>query len=636
MIFYNTDNLPINKEYKDFRNKSSKKSDIPFNGQILEYNQNSEISKVNLEHIKAYFGSNLQKKTAPLTYEELSELKLNPYGTKRFPSKNEQTELIELSKKYPLAVRNLLKHSDGLKPRFENFEIRVLAEKYEKNPEAAEKLINIKKSDNTPKFSGHSIVYLFDTYLEHPYAVEKLSEYINEDEDNPRFSIVDIKYLAKTYEENPDIVEELAAIKNNEGLPKFNGLEINYAAKLFKNKELKAFFIENADKIESIKSNCSDNFFEINLSDKKIHVQTDADGNCKIIGTEKQKRDENKAEIEMAVSNGNIKTEYYSKNGSKEYREYIETVFDKYGNTISRTSLRPHVLNDGMLVVYKEIYDEDENLIEVKDLATVRNYGEYNERRKVERNYTSPLGTESRQIILEIPKGRRSEIHINNTVFHRLTKKIDENITETYAWGNKYIAKFNGDSTEITAIKKDGTTDTVVFNNEKIDYLFRPLLKKLPADCLYTTAKFNTKLSVECNMFWDNNAYFDYNKNEIALSLARSNDLFTFAHEYGHFLDDIVMNNLNQDKVLKKVFLKELDAYKTQSTGMNEEQINYFISKIHKNKNGCLTELIAESTAILLGLPHCDNHLLLRGKILQENFPETIEYIGNKIQEAMA
>ena len=129
------------------------------------------------------------------------------------------------------------------------------------------------------------------------------------------------------------------------------------------------------------------------------------------------------------------------------------------------------------------------------------------------------------------------------------------------------------------------------------------------------------------------NACFSLNR--ILISPQLAGDPATFAHEFGHFADEILLKDLHRDKGLKEIFQKELDAYKLKATGMNEEQILYFIAKKHRNRDGCLTELVAESNVILSGLFHDKNHMLLRAKILQENFPETISYVGSKFQEAV-
>lgn len=48
-------------------------------------------------------------------------------------------------------------------------------------------------------------------------------------------------------------------------------------------------------------------------------------------------------------------------------------------------------------------------------------------------------------------------------------------------------------------------------------------------------------------------------------------------------------------------------------------------------KNGGLAEVIAETTAITSGLQHDKTFILERARILQENFPQTMEYILGKI-----
>ena len=406
-------------------------------------------------------------------------------------------------------------------------------------------------------------------------------------------------------------------------------------ADLCHNKDLNKIIYQNINKIKSCKNISSNNFVELEINNKIIHIKADTDKGYQITGEEIQRNKSDIKTTKLKMSDNSVKYEEYSKKWTEEFQGYLETVKDKDGKTISRTLTKPEKGNPGVLIVLKEVMDKNGNLIEVTQPVSVKKFGDEKNRIRIERNYKSPSGTESRQLILEIPNGFRTEYKIGDKTFNRVSKNIKNNTKETYAWGKKFITKYNKKNIEVTAIKKDGKSETVLLNNKQLDFSMMPIYKKLPGDYLYTIAKQKTKTKITDSEIWKNNAYFCSNNNEIVISLERAEDPFTFAHEYGHMIDELPLKNLNKDKKLKEIFSKELDAYKNQASNLNEQQIMYFIAKDHKGKNGCLAETIAESVAILSGLRHNENHLLLRAKILQENFPETIAYVGSKMQEVM-
>jgi len=632
MSFISSQNvLPINQEIKGFKSNKPQKSDLSFYGQTSE----NEPAKVNSDLAKSYLGieNSKNKDEKPFTYEELSYIKL-PDGGPRF-STEDKIELVEISKEYPKSVRKLVEYKDSSEhPRFSEFEIKLLAPLYEKHPKEVDELAKFTTSDNISRLPGFSIQFLLDTYLKYPDSVKELLKF--EENGEPRFSSTEIENLAEIYENSSEDIKALAGYKKDDGDIQFSGREIVYAVKLCKNNKIRKFIFENADNIKSIKSLSSDDFIEMNLGDKTIHFQSDSENHYKIIGEENVTTTDKKTTSELRTPDGSVRLEEYKNTGSRDFREFTETLYGKDGNIISRTSLRPSSMAYGGLLIFKELYDEDENLIDVKNVGTYRVSGKNSDHKRIEKNYVSPSGVESWQLIKSNPKESSAEFKVGDTKFVRSTKKTGENTAETLAWGNKYEAKYNNDNIEVTVTKKDGTIDSTILDYKNVNPAIKPLLRKLPGDCLYTAGKNGTKISMADALIWEGNAYFDYGKNEIALSLEKVNDPFTFAHEYGHFLDDIVLKDLHDDEKLQEVFKKELDAYKSQATGMSEKQIMYFISKTHKNKGGCLTEVIAESTAIILGLPHNNDELLLREKLLQENFPETIAYIGSKIEKAMA
>ena len=575
----------------------------------------------------AYFGY-------PEEVKELAKIKIN--GDVKFTG-YDISQLVRHYRDHKDAIHDLAVMQTKEKPdRFNGVDVEFLAESYEQHPEAVKQLAELRQS----KLNGYDIQILTPKYEKYPEAVRELSE-IKGSQGNYIFQSEEIEKLAELYDRHSDVINPLAVAettatvlgKRVPHILMFNTDELYRIASLCDNKKIKKIISNNLDKIKNCKNTSSDNFTELEIDDKIYHIKKGSRRGYKIVGIEKQKNKNGIDTAELKMSDGFVKREEYSKAYTKKNQGYLETITDKNGNVISRTLTKPGKKNTGVLVVLQENLDKDANLTEIKKLGTIDRYGEKRDRRRIERNFVSPLGVESRQLVLEVPKGRRTEYQVGDKKFGRVFKNIDENTTETYVKGNKYETKFNKDNIEINVTRKDGSTEKAVMDNTMVDEKLFPMLKKVPGDFLYSTAKNNIKVLTTYDSNLKDNACFSLNR--ILISPQLAGDPATFAHEFGHFADEILLKDLHRDKGLKEIFQKELDAYKLKATGMNEEQILYFIAKKHRNRDGCLTELVAESNIILSGLFHDKNHMLLRAKILQENFPETISYVGSKFQEAV-
>ena len=587
----------------------------------------------NKPRFSGYVISNISKAYAknPNKNRELIEFRLD--NKLRFTGAD-VCDLIGLYEKNSDSVKELasMKHNDTY--RFSGKNIKSLIKPYNENPKEIRELTEITQTNGKPRFEVCDIKYLVDSYKKYPNAVKSLA-LMETSKNCPRFTGDEIEYLAEVYEKYPEETSELATYETFLGKPKFTQDDIKHAAKFYKNPKCKKIISCNKDIIREMRSRSSENHLEINMTEGKIHIKIDSNGKFQLIGREQQEINGNTKTSKMRTPEGFLKFEEYSMEGTKEVQGYFETVEDKYGRTISTTLTVPSQNNKGVLVILKETYDKNGNPIETKEIGTVKNYGENGERRKIEREFTSPLGVESNQLVLEVPKGKRSKYTIGDKSFERIFKVKDENTTESYAWGNKYETKFNKDNIEVKVTKKDKTSETVVLDNKQVDFSLLPLLKQVPGDFLYNISKENTIVTTTDLDMLKRNAAFVKEINTILISKDLINDPFIFAHEYGHMLDDITLNNLHEDEGLNEIFKKELDAYKETATEMNENEIMYFIAKEHKNEGGCLSEVVAETNAILSGLQHDENEILVRAKIFQENFPETMAYIGSKIEEAM-
>lgn len=623
----------LNKQKTDFKQIKPVKSNQSFDGWV----SHNESAKVNFDMAKSYLGITSFKGTKdlsdkPFTFEELSKMKTKD-GHGRF-NNYEKNRLIELSQEEPEAVRKLTGLEKNGVPLLLVHHIELLIPPYKEHPKEVLDLLNMEDSKKIPRWSAFDTYFLLNTYLKYPNAVKELSK-LETEEGYLKFTVGGVQIFAEDYEKDPNFIEKYDMFKHLNKKHDLRNTDIKHAIRLSNNPEIENFIIDNFDEIQEISSISSEDFIEINMGEKTIHTQKDDNSIFKITGIEVQTEKNGITKTVLKRIDGSGKKEEYSKKNTEKNQGYIETILDKEGNVVSRTLTKPSKRNPGVLVMLRENLDKNGNLVNVQQNVTVKNYGEKGERKRIERNFVSPSGIKSRQLILEVPNGSRMEYKIGDKTFNRVSKRVGKNITETYAWGNKYTTKYNKDNIEVSAQKKDGSIEKYVLNDKQLNLCMLPVYKQLPDDYLYVMAKFGTKADITDSEIWKNNACYGPNENKIEISLERAKDPFTFAHEIGHMIDELPFRNLNSDKKLKEVFKKELNAYKKQATGLNAQQIIYFTAKDHKNKQGCLSEAIAESVAILSGLHHNEDHLLLRAKILQENFPETILYIGAQIEKLM-
>lgn len=317
----------------------------------------------------------------------------------------------------------------------------------------------------------------------------------------------------------------------------------------------------------------------------------------------------------------------------------LTETYDKDGNLLTRTLSKPSKFNNrkNINVTLREIYDGNGNVTEVQNLGNVTVYNSNRDVFKIDRQYNSPDGTVSRQSVIERPNSRYTDFQVGN---ERLTRRFSKfaDGTTTRVNDEVYRAKFDNGEITITREGKNGQSETVKIDADQLDPQLTDLYKNLPGDILYNLKQKNIKVKLgEAGEVPTGNAICKYSKEEdgsigckIVMSKVTANDPFVFAHEYGHALD-IKLKGLRFDSDLVNIYKKELDNYNAQATSAGREAIGYMSLANTNGKNGGLAELIAETTAITSGLQHDKTFVLERARILQENFPQTMEYILGKI-----
>ena len=342
--------------------------------------------------------------------------------------------------------------------------------------------------------------------------------------------------------------------------------------------------------------------------------------------------------LKTEYPDGTVKKGYYEDfDESLQFSNFtLEETIGANGIRTSRTISKPSKTEKGVTVTLQEIYDSQGNVIEVREIGKLTHYGSKKQGLKIEREYVSPSGVKSTQTIIEGPNGTYSKFESAGVEVTRKFRKINENnVTVTQINGEKYNAKFDNDKIEITRIKPDGSTEVKVLDSELLDLSLMNLYKQVPGDYLFKLKELGIKVKRGYNA---NNACYDTKNRTIRISDEQVNDLFTFAHEFGHVMDFEVLNKLSGSEELRDVYTRELNKLYKEKPGMSNKIISYFTddtaTHLGRSANSGLEEIIAEVNGISSGLLSNESNHLQRAKLLQENFPETAAYILKKIKNA--
>jgi len=214
------------------------------------------------------------------------------------------------------------------------------------------------------------------------------------------------------------------------------------------------------------------------------------------------------------------------------------------------------------------------------------------------------------------------------TEINRKSEKIDINHKKTYLNGQGYDVKYFFEAMVVSKLdEQDNPVETFVLNFEKLDRRLFPIFRELAGDQLWIIGRLGlgSRITYKCS---PKNACFDEKTRSVFLSKELFDKTYTYIHELGHAID-YLLYKLKDNQELKKIFNEELENYKNTTTYLEGTAVDYFTSLKHPNENNCLTEVIAEAYALISGTQNNFDLIMLRGPILQENFPKTISYIVN-------
>lgn len=268
----------------------------------------------------------------------------------------------------------------------------------------------------------------------------------------------------------------------------------------------------------------------------------------------------------------------------------------------------------------------------------------------IKKDMTSPLGVRTQYLYEDDPQG-------NRIVDYKITDKNGKvllNNSESFEIvnDNKFISSKNGHKYEMTMdeggkglvvkdlknpkrVAKFSSDKNIIGKQDEI----LNVLKQMPGEQLFKLNQTTDEL------VGINNTLKSYSNDRNGVrKIVSGNDLFIILHELGHAYDekDVAPNDdekkrdfskaLFNDKQFNKIFDKEKRAFNKAYPDSQRNHVSYFLnSESHYlGTRGGKREAIAETNA-LLTTAKSHEILGIRSQYLQQNFPETIAYLNNKL-----
>lgn len=559
-------------------------------------------------------------------------------------------------------------------PRFDFSDIKSLVELYKKYPNSVDKIINIKNPNGTHAFNRYSgIAHLVKLNSSDEKACDNLLKY---KKDNGEYFRADFYSRYNAMLNNPLFIKNnvqkllderfpevdaplLSRVKNLDTLnsKEFNLLRLEFYScsdyvspetltkmpEDFSNSIDKGFYKNVAFILEEPKyANLCCSFLEKDKyypNAKRLELQDNS--NNKAINLVFDEKGTLLREDSTSVENAKVESEI-NKNSAKRTIQYkssddetLKIIKDDNNNIITTERRIPS--ESRIDTVYKTQKDRKEYVTEFSEQTPNKNL-------IIEKNIVSPKGIKNDYIYGEDNDGSRflyNKIATADGKILSLNKKklrhISDNLVCSVENGIAYETSFNPDSKTVfvTKCNPDGTKDNVVlkFGNQEgqISPELFDKMKNIPASTFFKLKQFGLKsVQIDSSREQKDNACYRSTNKSILISPELVNTDFTrvFLHEFGHFLDDSI--GLSKDKKLLEIYNKEKEKFLANSTSPEHETMDYFISLEHKNEGGAITEVIAETYAMLNTVTkHSERKQ--RGMYLQQYFPETMAYIAQKI-----
>ena len=541
----------------------------------------------------------------------------NPENLDKFPKFSSNIGKIILSVDFPLQA----KVANEILNNIENFE------KYPIYASKTSSIIDSTRSDAKANFAIDVV--------NRPELFEQYPSYANKISNTILFSINDKNLeLSKKALNRPTLLDKFL---RNSTPHEFE--HIGKVLAFYDENETNKKYIDNANSLSFANSAFFENAFEL---------QVNCDNGLKrFITIENDSNKLLKNELYSYTKNPKIKysERTFQNNKQSSIAKYNDTSFKDLVSSVETVKS-----NDGS-VLFKEYY------VKSKDVKSKYNIYKEEDNKKyqvgfaeksasgniiIEKNLKNDFGTRIQYIYIESPIGNRlSHMKIidkhNNVLLDNKQqfKIIDDNHFVSVENKDKYDIQYSdnnvnvikNDNEFVTILIDDNSASSGVFSNQLI-----PILKNLPGSAYFDIDKYGLcKIGKGINNVMVNNAHYDDKNKLISLSSELSNkeNLFVLLHELGHYNDH--SNSIREDEDLNTIYNKERTHYIKTRSQMELDNEEYFISQYKFNPKGGLSEMIAETNALLYSSNNYDS-IKLRGEYFLHHFPETFAKISELLQ----
>lgn len=320
--------------------------------------------------------------------------------------------------------------------------------------------------------------------------------------------------------------------------------------------------------------------------------------------------------------------------GSKVFDGSVKVVKDSDGNLLYKEQYRPSADVEGKFDIVRTDANGNEWIVGLASKSVNGN------QTIIEKTLFGADNTKTDYVYLEDSNGRLSyskitdsegNVILNNS---RKFKQIDENHYLSVENGVEYDIRYFEDKIVVTSQDGNRVELPIVDNgDEGISRDLIPLMKQLPGSALMDIDKFKLEgIAVSYDIAYSENAFYSPQGNVIVVSPELSGEefVFTLLHELGHMVD--YNTNIHGNAELLAIYQAERNALLESGAFKEFNELKYFTTFVHKNEGGAITEMIAETNALLHSTAD-QTTIEARGALLQQYFPKTFakiaELLGN-------
>ncbi len=252
-------------------------------------------------------------------------------------------------------------------------------------------------------------------------------------------------------------------------------------------------------------------------------------------------------------------------------------------------------------------------------------------------------GVKTDYVFIEGPNGRSVDITVTDSTGKILLKNeqkfevISDNHYRSIENGVTYDIVYQNDKVVVT--RNDGSQVEISIGDNDINapgVISRsalPVMKQLPGSVYFKIKEFGLKkIGIGIDGVEPGNAQYSPETNVISLGVNYKSDLYTFLHEFGHYVDNFKL--INQDSEFLSIYNKEREAFFKSASETERQDLAYFVRQdVLYDSTRNMQEFIAESQALFYADPKSVVNSR-RTALLQKYFPETFakasELLNNK------